>query len=124
MRISKEKLHVSFAPNETTQAMLSGSEEKGLGGRFIVRYDVDRKNQPLSEVLVSANIKLANSKLIKNIFILDERRIFCPLLFPARVAATCKARCVCFGCEWIHARQENEPVEGGDDRYIRRTEAQ
>jgi len=52
-RISKEKLHLHFAPNETTQALLSGNEEKGLGGRFIVRYDVDRKNQDqLSEVLV------------------------------------------------------------------------
>ncbi|XP_059490251.1 inter-alpha-trypsin inhibitor heavy chain H4-like [Neocloeon triangulifer] len=50
-KISKQKLHLNFAPSESDQIRLSGNGKQGLGGRFVVRYDVDRKNQPASEVL-------------------------------------------------------------------------
>ncbi|XP_065334844.1 inter-alpha-trypsin inhibitor heavy chain H4-like [Cloeon dipterum] len=50
-RTSKQKLHLHFAPSESDQIRLAGNDKSGLGGRFVVRYDVDRKNQPESEIL-------------------------------------------------------------------------
>merc|ERR1712038_1052862 len=39
----KTKAHVTYKPDTTLQKLVN--EERGLGGEFIVQYDVDRKNQ-------------------------------------------------------------------------------
>jgi hypothetical protein len=68
--VSGHQVHVKFAPTLESQRRLgaaAGSEDKGLGGQFIVRYDVQRDNSA-GEVLVSILCSFLNFNSLSVIY--------------------------------------------------------